>query len=221
MAIARDANSYGTSSGATSTTVAHTITGSNTILFSSVVSGTTDDLTGVTYNGVAMTFLKKHTQVTEGTVWHLYALIAPTTGANNIVATRTGSTGVLGVNSESYTGVYQGGLATTDGVVSSSKSENVDDITDSITTVADNSWIISVAYDGGSGTTAAGTNNSLINLGSGYHALGDTNAAQTPVGSKSMQWTATGAKDWVMTMASFAPDTFVPAVTFIPRVMIF
>lgn len=204
-AIARDDHSYGLAT-ATSVTVAHTITGSNTFMMSAMYS-ISDDAVSLTVNGVSATQMVKQHAPVHGLYWYIYALNNPTTG--NVVWT-TGTSESKAVSSESYTGAFQGTPTEANGVVCSGKVQSVDDITDSVTTVADNSWIFSSAYDGGSGTTDGGTNNTMIALDDNYFATGDTNSDQTPAGSKSMQWIASGSKNWVMVMCSFAPAEFSP-----------
>jgi hypothetical protein len=73
-----------------SDTVSITVSGSNTYLMVWITGDVTSDLiTGVTYNGTSMTQLAKdHTAVRWG---YLYGLVNPTTGANNLVISASGS----------------------------------------------------------------------------------------------------------------------------------
>lgn len=85
MAIAFDASSSKIGGNASSSTFAHTCTGSNLVLVVGVQADSAADPTGITYNSVAMT---KATSILnsgiESSIWYL---ASPATGANNIVVT--------------------------------------------------------------------------------------------------------------------------------------
>jgi hypothetical protein len=103
-----DAASSG--SGATGTTTwSHTISGSDTALLVGIATVNTLT-TGVTYNGVPMNLLGMYGQYaifpTTNTRITLYGLIAPTTGANNIIVT-TADAEQATCASISYTGANQ------------------------------------------------------------------------------------------------------------------
>lgn len=89
-------------------TKAHTCTGSNRILFVGVsVQSTTDDLTGITYGGVAMTRMGARVNGIAGSEsQYLYMLIAPASGSNNVVFT-CNATRTIRFNIVSYTGAHQ------------------------------------------------------------------------------------------------------------------
>jgi len=83
MAIAFDATTDGGNTTATSLTYSHTCTGSNRILFVSVIGAIgSDNVTGATYAGAAMTLVDKQASARST---YLFYLIAPATGANNVV----------------------------------------------------------------------------------------------------------------------------------------
>jgi hypothetical protein len=107
-----DAVSSSSVVGGTSATWSHTCTGSNRVLVVSVaiLGDSSVTVSGVTYNGVAMTSRYQGDLSTSGvyaknSVW---TLVAPATGANNIVATYSGTnTGYAGCGAVSFTGVNQ------------------------------------------------------------------------------------------------------------------
>jgi hypothetical protein len=114
MPIAFDAFSKGSSGYAanakTTVTVAHTCTGSDRALyvwaFNFRISGTAPAMTA-TYNGVAMTSISQFSRAANtNTRFGCFGLVAPATGANNIVVTST-STDELDLVAISYTGVDQ------------------------------------------------------------------------------------------------------------------
>lgn len=80
MAVAFDAASQGNAAAATSLTYAHTTTGADRGLFAGVCVNDNRSITGVTYNGISMTAVE-----TGSPSYRLYGLIAPATGANNVV----------------------------------------------------------------------------------------------------------------------------------------
>ena len=107
MAIALDVGtSGGNNGGGTSHTYSHTCTGSNLILFVGVSTNSSSDLiTGVTYNSVAMTLVDKQAG-TSTNYSYLFYLINPATGANNVVVSASSSTTIYS-GAVSYTGAKQ------------------------------------------------------------------------------------------------------------------
>ena len=201
MAIAFDAatNNY-TASATTTYTTSHTCTGSNLILIVGTMNGFVT-ASGVTYNGVSMTKLADSTQV--GQTMTLWYLINPATGTNNVVTSFTG-TQDWQVLSASYTGVKQTGFPDASDATQTSSGSG---ITFNLTTVADNSWIFSMIRGNLDGPATASTNVTDRSSGTRYFSAGDTNAAQTPAGSKSMAWTQPRAQTNWGIIASFAPFT--------------
>lgn len=178
MAIAFDASTDGGTANATTLTWAHTCTGTNLILF---VTATTNGatVTGITYNGVAMT--SAGNVATGSNHSYLYYLIAPATGANNVVVTLSGSANVSGA-SASYTSVFQGAL---DSATSDSNAASTS-ITVSTTTVNDNAWLVSGGSTSASVASAGSNTTVRQSTSSIFHPyLTDSNASQTPAGSHS------------------------------------
>lgn len=207
MAIAFDAASGGNVNPSTSLTVSHTCTGADRVLFVAVVGDRTDIVTGVTYAGTAMSLVDKiHPLGDETSRWlYLYALTAPSTGANNIVASASSSC-YLEINAASYTGVSQSGQP--DAYASASGQSN------SVTTTADNSWVVGAQVDV-AGAITAGSGTTLRNTVL-VAAIGDSGSAVTPAGSKTLTFAGPGTNDGII-VASFAPasggDTTAPTLT--------
>ena len=85
-----DAVSSGVLSGGTTSTHAHTCSGTNRALFVSVAhSPVQEDLSGVTYAGVAMVLIDSIVNPTGGLL-KFWKLSNPASGSNNIVVTFTG-----------------------------------------------------------------------------------------------------------------------------------
>jgi len=143
MAIAFDATGPTTAytGGATSLTFSHTTgSGSNRILLVGFLSNGTnggDAFTGVTYNGVAMTRLLRSQHGTDGYGCYVYGLLAPATGANDVVISASSSQ-VIYACSSSYTGVSQ--VALPSNVLG--KSMDGSTWTEAITIGTVNSWAV-------------------------------------------------------------------------------
>lgn len=198
MAIAFDAVS---GAGANSSTLSHTCTGSNLILFANIIGDlTTDNLTGVTYAGVAMTYGSK-VQLPGDRWTYLYYLVNPTTGANNIVASGLTFCNLGGL---SYTGVNQGAL---DSVTSISTTGNPAVLT--TTVVASNCWLVDLEYGGTGKTAGAGT---TIRGGSAAFnpSMFDSNGV-VGTGAQSLTINFSASTAYVGIVASIAP--FVPPTT--------
>lgn len=207
MAIAFDAvvnASYGGSATLTKTW-SHTCTGSDRFLFVNILNGgTTDLVTGVTYNGVDMTRIAGQ----AGDFYHsMYGLANPASGANDIVVTCSSSNNII-PNSISYTGVNQTGQPN---VFAYNNNTSSTSITSSITTITDNSWLMMFMRKntGGSATAGAGTTSRVNDTTYGLHTF-DSNAPITPAGSASLIANHSTSSKWTIIVA-FAPVGAAPA----------
>jgi hypothetical protein len=204
MAIEVDATSADHSATATSLTFSHTCSGENRVLFVGVIGDTTTDtVTGVTYAGVAMTLVGKN-KTTSNRYNYLYYLVAPATGANNVVISQSSSV-FIGGASVSYTGVSP--VDTID--ASTTNLATATSITTSVTTVADNCWYIEVCGVGNSGlTVGAGTTERCIvyTAANKFSVMYDGNGVKTPAGSVSLIVNAVGSQSLGTVMCSFRPS---------------
>ncbi len=207
MAIAYDNSSQATSGGgASSLTYSHTVgTGDDRILFVYTVNHhTLGSITGVTYGGVAMTLIVSD-DATANHGQEMWYLVAPATGANNVVVSKSDGSGWIDSTAASYEGASQTGVP--DAYVVPSEATTTS-YARSLTTVADNTWITwgMCAFSGA--TLTAGSNTIVRKQQqAGYFsgmAYCDTNADQTPAGSKTMTVTST-SQGFCSIMASFAP----------------
>lgn len=189
MAIAFDATSNG-SAVATSLTVAHTCTGSNLLLYAYVMTNTgTDFAVTATYNSVSMTVVSSGflNSSSNQRLTNFY-LIAPATGANNIVFTPNASANMSSVNT-SYTGVRQSAQPDASGTVSADTAPG-GTRTLTFTTIAADCWMIGSAAGAGDLPNAS-TGFTSRDI-SGNARGGDSNAALA-AGSNSMSVTNSGA----------------------------
>jgi len=162
MAIAFDAQSNnGTSGTGTSVTLSHTCTGSDLILWVGLgiyePSGG-DCITGVTYNGVAMTQAIKYAASATEEVY-LYYLVNPATGANDIVASASTTVDEFNVRASSFTGAKQTGVP--DASVSN-QATSATSLTTTVTTIADNCWLVGM-YNSNASNVSAGTGTTFRN----------------------------------------------------------
>jgi hypothetical protein len=184
MAIAIDSSSQLASDTGSTPTWSHTCTGSNLVLIVGVEVATGETVSSVTYAGTSMTQI--NTQNLSGATFgnvYLFRLFNPAAGANNIIVTKS-STSFGYCAAASYTGVS----STLD--VNTTTSTTGTSITGTLITTVDNDWLVgfvSAGTSGDTGTMTAGTNTTArqTNINNWYTFV-DTNAAQTPLGSKSM-----------------------------------
>lgn len=191
MAIALNTAVNGLSITSTSLTWNHTCTGSNMVLVVGVIiQSTSDFVTGVTYNGVAMT--RATTAVTPSGParrQYLYTLVAPATGSSLAIVVSLSSSINVGGMSVSYTGCAQTGQPdeSNSNVVQAANS-----ITASVASQATGSWIVGTVCPVFVGGTAyvvgSNTTQRITNVG-GFDALNqmtDSNGATTV--SQVFQW---------------------------------
>ena len=178
-----DAATNGGNVTATSQTYAHTTTtNANRFLWQIVLGkvSATSVITGITYNGVALT-LRDGAQLSPADrYFEAWYLIAPSTGANNIVVSASESSFISGSTSTYYS-ASQGAL---DATVTNFQLTG-DPNTNTLTTVADNSWHI-MGGANASGVPTAGTGSTLRATANGNSAIFDGNGAITPAGSNSI-----------------------------------
>lgn len=206
MAIAFDAATDGGYLGSGSPkTFNHTVgSGDNRLLivggFDAGSSGTT--ITGVTYNGVAMTYVNSVKNPPENRFSWMYYLLNPDTGTHAVSISF--SSGDVGAWAVSYTGVAQSGQPDANGTDSAS---GVTSRTTSLTSIADNCWHMMTSRNnvGAAGAGAGATSRVSSAAGGGFV---DSNGPKTPAGSYSMNVTTGGGSGGIANVIA----TFKPAV---------
>lgn len=194
-----DAASNSRTSGGTSQSHSHTCSGSSLALVVAVVGDGTDKIVGVSYGGVAMTLVAK--AVLGSARWnYLYYLANPATGANTVAASAS-SNSYIEINAASYTGVSasgQPGAFVTDTGTSSASSRST-----SVTTVADASWVLGVAF-GTSGAVTAGANTTrrTSNL---VAAIMDSGGPVSPAGSRALAYSQASSSSIGAILMALAP----------------
>ncbi len=210
MAIARNSSAdLGLQNPGNPYTASYTCgSGANRLLVVSSFHASTDVITGATYNGVAMTLVGKIQN--PGDRWlYMFYLLAPASGANNVVINDSAG-GVLGhAYAEDYTGVLQSGQPDASGTNSASSAT----VSKAITVVAANCWIVAgLREDAGVATVWTGAASLQAN-GGGHSA--DSNAT-VATGSVTTTAVSAGAGNSALIVASFAPDTGGGATTWGP-----
>ena len=214
MAIAYDAGSEEEVSAAASPMAwSHTCTGSDPVLLVGIVHFGGDLVTGVTYNGAAMTQLDK-TSSFGGAVAYIYGLANPSTGANNISVAWSGGNATVRAAAGSYTGVRQTGLP--DAVAHDQNTTAAQtSIAATVTTVANNAWVGAFSFAFG-GTFSSITNGTIrTTAGSGLCVWGDTNSVVTPAGGKTLTANFASSAQQCIVLASFAPATSSSGTSFL------
>ncbi len=158
MALAFDAASaVENQSAGTTATLSHTTSGSNRILIVAChqTSVGANSVTGVTYNGVSMTKIGATVTIQASNAYMtLWYLVAPATGANNIVVTK-GSGDNTSVAAVSYTGAKQTGQPEVNGTDTGSGTAP----TRAMTPSTNNAMLLmAVGGDGTGGTATESTN---------------------------------------------------------------
>lgn len=204
MAIALDAASSSSGTG-TSLTWSHTTgSGSDRVLWVAVninLGGDGDPVTGVTYNGVAMTQIVKRTTGGGGGAGcnpaYLYYLAAPASGTHDIVVSCGSSQPIYGTG-VSYTGASQSGADSSAG----GYFPNTSSATQNTTVVASNCWLISVGGESNAGTPLLSA--PMVTRGSNTFegVTGDSNGT-VGTGTQGATYTHAGSSSFTIVVASF------------------
>jgi hypothetical protein len=200
MPIAFDASGGDTTwAGPASTrTISHTCTGSDRILFASIMTyGASVTVSGATYNGVAMTKAVGITAALEGSnqIHELWYLKNPATGANNVVFTLSGSVSFLAAQSVSYTGYTASSLE------SSASAQNVSTNNTAapacnVTITNSDCWIVGSSYTRDSNGISAGSGTTQRKSGAanGWQ-IGDSNGV-VGTGTQTLAWNSVVGNKW-------------------------
>lgn len=218
--ITLDKGGYQETDGATSATMPFTVAaGSNRLLVVNFLingDGTPqpDDITGVTYNGVAMTQDLTASALPTSLRNYSYHLVAPATGANNIVISSSASINYF-IFAASFAGAAQTGTIPEQTAVNSTFTGTTN-FTNAVTTVTNNAVHVALIYNtsGGSITQSAGTGTQKITgtdngVNSGALWWGSPTAV-SPAGSNTLTATQSSNATGSSIGASYAPA---PGVT--------
>lgn len=201
MALAFDAVTSGQANGGGPFTFSHTTSGSNRVLVVGFViyAGGSFTVTGITYNGVAMTAIPS-SAITGTYAVGLYGLIAPASGANTVSISVSGNV-EIGFGAMSFTGADQTtpfGTANTATGTSTTPSVTVSSASGEI--VVDTGQIFhSGTLSVGGGQTSRW---SSISTGGWVKHFGSTEPGDTSV---TMSWSNTTSQDWALSAVPVKP----------------
>ncbi len=199
MGIALDTTTLSSSVTTATLTFSHNVSGSNKILWvGGYAGGGTDVITGITYNGVAMTRAIGVSQGANGFVY-LYYLAAPASGANNVIVSQSGATTIQAVAC-SYIGAKQTGIPGSSATAVEQVGSNA---TVNTTTVADNSWLVGVCWT--NRTNSNGADTTIRGGVTSQFSMFDSNNAKTPAGSHSLNVTMSSSSTFSIGIVSFEP----------------
>lgn len=160
-------------------------------------------ITGVTYNGVAMSLagvaLTLPSDAGGFVEILLFMLHAPASGANNFVVSSSNAGVTAGVRSISYTGVKQTSVPDS---YNKTTANSVTSLSVSTTTVLPKCWTVGIWRDDVA-TLVAGTGTTLRAAANSF-TMGDSNGVISTPGSTSLQMTWTGSGNAGAIIASFA-----------------
>ena len=180
----------------------------NNILFACLRANIGDNLTGVTWNGSAMTQIYKYTGTIGFGALYIYATLAPS-GTHDIVASQNGSSSRLDISAVVYSGAKQ---SLTIDSETNTEGTAVASLANSTTVVAANCWLVSFFYCGNLITSIAGdaTTQRVNNIGGvcnstdGTTVLYDSNGTVS-TGSRSSTLTPCLNTNMGSMLFSFAP----------------
>lgn len=196
-----------------SVTFPKTCTGSNLLLEVAVqlrnVPVLDKSVTGITYNGVALTFVRRDIQGGGNVASEVWILVAPATGGAFDVVVNFNIAGNVGgvVAARSITGARQS--AQPDANNGASGATLAPTVT--VTTVASDcivldslAWFFLGADDGIPG--AGQTEQFDLSSATSAHGAGSSEGAASP-GAVTMSWTIGDATGWALAAVSYAPST--------------
>lgn len=215
MAIAFDAATTSANNvwnfGTGSYSWSHTCTGSNLILFVGVeiFSASALSVSGITYNGVALTKVDRIVAALEGNRQdcELWYLVNPATGSNTIAVSLSGTADFTTAQAASYTGVNQSNPIDTSNTNQNTSASTT--FSNTATTTADNCWLVSTVFPrGGLPSASTGTIRRASNTGS-LCCFFDSNSVTSPPGSDSLNYTSASGTWPGGVMAVVAPFVIV------------
>lgn len=212
MAIAFDNSTQHTrTTSGSSTSFSHTCSGSDRILFVFVnaVNPTGNTASSVTYDGVAMTKIDdEFAQVNVNT--SLWYLVAPATGSNTVTVNFATLGSYVDCAASSYTGAAQ-----TSPIDANSKNNTTgNSVSTTVTSTTDNCWVVTCGYHGAlTSLSAGGTSREITISGSQRGLIGDSNAAVTPAGGRTMTISGGSSQTSAIIAAAFKPAGAAPAAT--------
>lgn len=183
---------------ASTNTYSHTVAvQSNRLLMVTVDAGAS--VSSVTYAGTTMTLLTSNSGQGGGEVLSVYYLLAPATGANNVVVTCSASTFIIGA-SASYYGVAQ---SSTFGTAASNSGSAATSSTNTVTTTSSSQLVFDTLNNTNAATESAGSGQTKRGqVASSGVAIGDIAATGS---NMTLTWTWSGGATWAQISVAINP----------------
>lgn len=175
------------------------VSGNNKIGIVGVLVQTDLSITGITWNGVAMTFIAGKTDAATSERVEQWYIINPTAGVTNVIISRTGSSNALIGAALYYSSAKQSAQPdanTTDRQTTGTYAVN-------LTTIADQAVILMVSRGASGNTFTAGANTTIRVQAS---IVVSESSVKTPPGSYAMNLTCS-SQEINSVLGSFAPFT--------------
>lgn len=164
-------------------------------------------VTGITYNGVAMNFLRGDGDIQRSEIWYL---AAPATGANTVQVTLSGTPADAGGGAVSFNGVDQ---TTPNDVAGGAGNDDTSNApSQAIVTVTNGAWTFANLAVFTNVTATQGANQTerwdiTFNSANGQAAGSTSDAAIAVAGSKTMNWSLSGSETWAISVTAVRPAT--------------
>ena len=185
-----------------STTASYTVGAEANHLLALVVVGglNTDTVSAATYGGQSMTLTGKCV-ANANRYLYIFHLLNPPSGANAFNITDGGN--FNNGFAMDYAGVNQSGQPDASGTVAGTA---VTTLSKTLTTTADNCWLISGIFAAASGNLTAGANTTIRLQNGQSSASADSNSVQTPPGNFAQTFNSSGTwADASLIVAAFSP----------------
>ena len=215
--IAFDAASSSSGDNVTNLTWAHTVTalGSNRILIVGVSIRGIDAVSTVTYAGTPLTLVGAQNETTNDNARvEIWRLVAPATGANNIVVDFGAGNNTRFVGGAvSLTGVDQ---TTPIDAAFAGAFGNILTPSVTVTTVTNNAWVIDTLAARNAPTAIVGAGQTQrwnTSIATRITGAGSTEGPKTPAGAVTMSWTLSAARDWAIGSVAIRPAGGTPSAT--------
>lgn len=208
MALAFDAVSNAHGNGTGPFTFAHSCSGSDRLLLVLIAHYYLDDVvSGVTYNGDALTAVPNGEDNNGQFNITLYYMVAPDTGSNTVSVSTTGSVYDIGMIAMSFTGADQStplGTAVTATGSSTTPSVNISSASGEI--VVDGLIIVH------SGTLTVGADQTQrVNTNTANAFIKYASSTESGVSSTTMSWSNSTSQDWAIAGVAVKPVAAAPS----------
>lgn len=148
----------------------------------------------------------------------IFSLVAPNTGTNDATYTKGDATGLIVMCLANYTGAKQTSQPDSIGSASSASASG---LSYTVTTVADDCWIMTVVNNLAGGTITDGSNFVQLEVPSSTNGVfGDSNASVGAAGGKTVAMTGGSARWWACSAAYAPAAAAAPSAVTIPNLLL-